>query len=120
MSGTTNNSLLNTCNLLETRVNNLNNTTSLLSMTNTSLKNTSNLLGSTIHDLSDVSNLLVMTNSSLCTTNTAAVSALVELQLIAALLGINFGMDSAGVANAPSKINSQNGKFTQSVSSTHC
>ena len=50
--------------------------------------------------------------------NTAAVSALVELQLVAALLGINFGLDAAGVANAASAINSENGEFPQSVSST--
>ena len=59
----------------------------LRTITNLSLTNVCNLSGSTIHDLSEVSNLLPTTNASLYTTNTAAVSALVELQLVAALLG---------------------------------
>ena len=70
--------------------------------------------------LSDVSNLLAMTKSllQLYTTNCAAVACLVELQLLAGLLGINFGLNAAGTANAACKINSDNGEFTQSVSST--
>ena len=44
--------------------------------------------------------------------------ALVQVQLVAALLGANFGLDAAGAANAASAINSENGEFTQSVSST--
>ena len=45
--------------------------------------------------------------------NSAALTALVEVQLVAALLGINFGLDAAGAANAASAINSENGELTQ-------